>query len=293
MTRAFVCIRLEGGAAEVREQALAEAVAAGATGGEERDGPPPALLVFAPAERGSAVRGALTAFSVPGLRVGPAEPVAAVDWSAAWREGLSPIRISERLVVCPSFTPCDAPQACQVRIDPGQAFGTGSHGSTRRALEWIDRLGDDSLGGARFLDLGCGSGVLALAALVRGARRAVACDLDPLAAAVTRANARINGLADRAAVFVGSVEALRPGAFDVSAANLLRSELLPVLPGLLAALRPGGRLILSGLLAEERREVEASLVHLGGSVLGASSKRDETGDAWLGLLVAAPAVAGV
>lgn len=292
MTGPFVCIRLEGGAEEARERALAEAMAAGATGGEERDGPPAALLIFAPAELGAAVRGALTACSAPGLRVGPVEPVVPIDWSAAWREGLAPIRISERLVVCPSFTPCDAPRACQVRIDPGQAFGTGSHGSTRRALEWVDRLGDDSLAGAQFLDLGCGSGVLALAALVRGAAQAVACDLDPVAVAVARANAQLNGQADRVRFFVGSVQALRPGGFDVAAANLLRTELLPVLPGLLAALRPGGRLVLSGLLAEERSQVEARLVDLGGTVLGASSDRDETGDEWLGLLVAAPPAAG-
>lgn len=288
MKRSFVCIRLEGGAPEERECALAEAMEAGATGCEERDGPPPALLVFAPAERATAVAQALSAGGAPDVRVGEPEPVEPVDWGEVWRAGLAPIRVSERLMVRPSFAPCEGPRASQVQIDPGQAFGTGSHGSTLRALEWIDRLGDGPLAGARFLDVGCGSGILALAALVRGAALAVACDLDPIAARAAHAAGAQNHLQDRLRVFAGSVGALRPGGFDVAAANLLRSELLPILPSLVAALRPAGLLILSGLLAEERVEVEARLAALGAPVRGARCERDETGDEWLGLLAAAP-----
>jgi len=285
VVRPFVCIRMEGGSAEARERAIAEAYAAGAVGCEERDGPPPKVLLFAPAACGAALVAALEGCTADGLRVAAPEAVAPVDWSEAWREGLAPVRVSARLVVRPSFVSCDAANAAQVEIDPGQAFGTGGHGSTLRALEWIDRLAEGPLAGARFVDVGCGSGVLALAALALGAGSAVGCDLDPLAAQATRANARVNHLSERLGVFVGSVGALRAGSFDVAAANLLRSELLPVLRGLLAALRPGGSLILSGLLAEERPQVEARLGALGAVVRGAHAEMDATGDAWLGLWV--------
>lgn len=287
MDRPFVCIRVEGGSAQARERAIAEAYAAGAVGCEERDGPPAQVLLFAPAARGAALVATLEACVGREVHVAAPEPVAPVDWAEAWREGLAPVRVSDRLVVRPSFVSCDAPNTVQVEIDPGQAFGTGGHGSTLRALEWIDCLAGGPLMGARFLDLGCGSGVLALAALALGAASAVACDLDPLAAQATRANGRVNHLSERLRVFVGSAGALRRGSFDVAAANLLRSELLPVLADVLGALRPGGSLILSGLLAEENRQVEARLGALGAAVRGAHAANDATGDAWLGLWVIA------
>jgi ribosomal protein L11 methyltransferase len=298
-----VRIALAGGSAELRERAAAEAFAVGALGAEEREGPPPALWLYAAAAAAGAVRDAMRPFT--GLRVGEPEPVAERAWSEAWKEGLEAIVISPRLLVRPPFVAPPAGFAGrELLIEPGQAFGTGGHASTRLALEAIDDLAGPSLAdpavvtpfasgalraplrGACVLDVGCGTGVLALAALALGAARALGCDRDPLATAAAREAAAANGLGARLALFTGSLDALGPRAvagFDLVAANLLRRELEPLLSALAGAVRPGGHLILSGLLASERTAVEPALSALG---LGGAAQRaaaDASGDTWLAL----------
>jgi ribosomal protein L11 methyltransferase len=199
--------------------------------------------------------------------------------------------ISPRLLVRPSFAPAPAGfTGRELVIDPGQAFGTGGHASTRLALEAIAALPAAELAGARVLDVGCGSGVLALAALALGAERALGCDLDPLATAAAREAARANGFGARLALFTGSLEALGPraaGVFHLVVANLLRRELEPLLGAIAQAVRPGGLVILSGLLARERGRVEAALAALGLAAGGAHTLTDATGDAWLALRASA------
>jgi ribosomal protein L11 methyltransferase len=281
----FVRIALAGGSAELRERAAAEAFAAGALGAEEHDGPPPVLWIYAAATAAAAVRAALAPFA--GLAVGDPEPVPERAWAEAWKEGLEAIVISPRLLVRPSFAPVPAGfTGRELVIDPGQAFGTGGHASTRLALEAIAALPEAALAGARVLDVGCGSGVLALAALALGAGRALGCDLDPLATAAAREAAQANGFATRLALFTGSLDALGPraaAAFDLVVANLLRRELEPLLGAIARAVRPGGHLILSGLLASERERVGAALGTLGLAVREALEVTDATGDAWLAL----------
>jgi ribosomal protein L11 methyltransferase len=279
-------IAVSGESAELLERAAAEAFEAGALGAEEREGAPPALWVYARAGDAARVHAALGA--VPGLALAAPEPVPERAWSEAWKEGLEPIVISPRLLVRPPFRSAPAGFAgAELVIDPGQAFGTGAHASTRLALEAIDALPEAALRGARVLDVGCGSGVLALAALALGARSALGCDLDPLATAASRAAAAANGLAARLAVYTGSLGALAPGArFELAVANLLRRELEPLLPALARALAPGAGLVLSGLLASERAGVERALGALGLAVRGARGAPESGGDAWLALLVA-------
>jgi ribosomal protein L11 methyltransferase len=278
----FVRIALAGGSAELRERAAAEAFAAGALGAEERDGPPPALWLYAAASAAARVRAVLAPFA---LEIGPSEPVPERAWSEAWKEGLAAVVISPRLLVRPSFAPTPAGFAGrELVIDPGQAFGTGGHASTRLALEALAALPAAALAGARVLDVGCGTGVLALAALALGAARAVACDLDPLATAAAREAARANGLGARLAVFTGSLAALAPSAaFELVVANLLRRELEPLLEAIARVTRPGGRVILSGLLASERARIESALLALGLGGEAAQSAADAAGDVWLAL----------
>lgn len=282
-------IRVEGESAEALERASAEAFEAGALGTEERPGAPPALLVYARADDAARVRAALGA--LPGLALGPVEPLVERAWSEAWKEGLEAVVISERLLVRPSFRAAPAGFAGrEVVIDPGQAFGTGGHASTRLALEAIAALPAARLRGARVLDVGCGSGVLALAALALGAGSALGCDTDPLATAAAREAAHANGFAARLALLTGSLGALGPRAdrsFDLALANLLCRELEPLLPALARLAAPGGRIVLSGLLASERAPVERRLAALGCAPSGLRSASDASGDAWVALVASA------
>jgi ribosomal protein L11 methyltransferase len=169
-----------------------------------------------------------------------------------------------------------------VPIDPGRAFGSGAHASTRLALVALDRL---VRGGERVLDAGCGSGVLGIAALALGAAEAVGVDHDPDAVAAARANATRNGVGDRFTVTERPIdEVVAAGApFDLVTANLLLPDLLAVAPTLRGAVAVGGSVVVSGVLTDQRPAVIASATHLGLVPLG-----EETADGWLAVTFASP-----
>jgi ribosomal protein L11 methyltransferase len=295
------------GSAEAAERVAAEAYAAGAVGLEEReDQKGVALLLYARAGDAEAVRRAVARVGAP-ASVPEAVPVPEADWCEAWKADLEATVVSARLVVRPSFVSVVASSARQpekpaeIVIDLGQAFGTGSHASTRLALEWIDRLAPALEPGARILDVGTGTGVLALAALRLSEgegegddSEAVALDIDPLATAAARANAEANGLAARFHVFTGPLAALRREPreghgpfdlpFDLVVANLLRTEMLPLLGEISQRMRPGANAVLSGLLASERGSVEAAAGAVGLAAAGARYGDDASGDRWTALL---------
>jgi ribosomal protein L11 methyltransferase len=227
------------------------------------------------------VEAALRAVAGEGA-VATRERVTPRDWPETWKQGLRPLVVSPRLVVRPEFAACElAPGQREVVIEPRQAFGTGAHGSTALALALLDERLAAAAGG-RVLDVGCGSGVLAIAALALGARRAVACDLDPIAARETRENAIRNG--HSVASFAGSLDALAFGRFDLVVANLISSELLPILDALVDRVAADGAIVLSGLLFPERAGVEARLAARGLSIRAARDELDARGDHWLGLM---------
>lgn len=176
------------------------------------------------------------------------------DWTRAWRRGLEPRRVGEALVVAPSWSEPDAdPGDVVVRVDPGMAFGTAEHGTTRGALRLLERTVRP---GGRVLDVGTGSGILAVAAALLGARRVVAVDRDEEAARTTRENAALNGVAGRVRVVrvEATPEVLRlaaPPVFDVVAANVLAGVLVPLLEAFRVVTADDGRLILGGILEEE------------------------------------------
>ena len=272
------------------ELALAEAIAAGASGAEQREEERGVtLIVYAPARASDAVRDALADVLGEDAVAAPA-PVAPIDWSEAWRAGLAPVEVSERLRIRASFE-TSAPRAGQrdLVIDPGQAFGTGGHESTRLALAWIDALRGELGAGAGILDVGTGSGVLALAALALGAPRAVGFDLDPLAGAAAHANARANGLADRLDVFVGSLDALsRDARFAGIAANLLSRELDPLFERLAEHVQRGGWLAISGLLEVEGARFARRGERVGLAPAGVRREVDASGAAWIAALMRRP-----
>jgi ribosomal protein L11 methyltransferase len=178
-------------------------------------------------------------------------------WERVWLDDFRPTCFGRRLWVCPHGQPPGDPDGIVVYLDPGLAFGTGHHPTTALCLEWLD--GAD-LAGRTLLDFGCGSGILAIAALKLGAARAVAVDHDPQAIEATLANAAANGVSDRLAV--GLPEELaglsggRPA--DLAVANILAGPLVELAPALLNALRPGGELALSGVLADQLATVGAA-----------------------------------
>jgi ribosomal protein L11 methyltransferase len=184
------------------------------------------------------------------ISVSGPEPVPDTDWEREWRSGLAPRQIAG-LWIRPSW--CASAGEPELVIDPQQAFGSGEHASTRLALEL---LLETLCPAETLLDVGTGSGILALAALRRGAARAVAFDTDPIAIANAAENRARNGLP--LALYCGEISALgRRARFDVGVANLLLHELLPCLPALAARTRRA--LVLSGQLELERARLEAAI----------------------------------
>jgi ribosomal protein L11 methyltransferase len=155
-----------------------------------------------------------------------------------------------RLWVCPDGQLPNGPAEAILALDPGLAFGTGTHPTTALCLEWLD---GGIQGGERVLDYGCGSGILALAAVQLGAREATAFDIDPQALLATRENAAKNGLADRIAVAEYASDIV--GRFDIVLANILSGPLIGLAPGLAPKARVGGALLLAGMLARQADEV--------------------------------------
>ena len=172
------------------------------------------------------------------------------DWVARSREQFGPIRVSATLWIVPTWRSPPEPDAINLVLDPGLAFGTGSHPTTRLCLQWLER---SIAGGETVLDYGCGSGILAIAALKLGARRAVGVDIDPDAVATARANARRNGVAGE------FLEDCAPLTFtaDLVIANILANPLKLLAPILASRCRHGGQIALSGILPDQVRDVES------------------------------------
>jgi ribosomal protein L11 methyltransferase len=171
-------------------------------------------------------------------------------WEREWLRDFHALRFGRRLWVHPSHEPVDAPGAVTVELDPGLAFGTGTHASTALCLEWLDALASPP---GRVIDYGCGSGILGIAAARLGAAEVQAFDIDPQALLATRENAERNGVGDRLRL-VAQAQALR-GDADCLLANILAGTLIELTAELCSLLRPGGRYVLAGILAEQEQDV--------------------------------------
>lgn len=173
------------------------------------------------------------------------------DWERSWMDDFQPMRFGKKLWVVPSWHSAPVPDAVNMLLDPGLAFGTGTHPTTALCLEWLD---GQSLDGCRVIDFGCGSGILAIAALLLGAQHATCTDIDPQALDATADNAGRNRIAaERLSLHLPAD--LPAQAEDVVLANILAGPLVELAPQLTALCRPGGRLVLSGILAEQANEV--------------------------------------
>jgi ribosomal protein L11 methyltransferase len=222
-----------------------------------------------------------------GLRpIGPLQTriVHEEDWAEAWKAYFPVLRVGRRLVIRPTWRRHrHAPGDVVVALDPGMAFGTGLHPTTRLCLAALEDVADrGGIVRTRVLDVGCGSGILAIAAVKLGASHALGVDTDPIAVESTLANARRNRLVRRIRARVGTLPTAEP-PFDVVLANLIAGVLVPLAPALRDELRPGGRLIASGIFVDREQEVRAAFRAVGLTV----GERWAEGD-WVALTAERP-----
>jgi ribosomal protein L11 methyltransferase len=221
--------------------------------------------------------------SAPAIIEITSEPLLEEDWGAGWKQHFKPFHAAPRLVVKPTWEPYEAGEGeAVIEMDPGMAFGTGLHASTRLALGLIEEL-CALVPPERVLDLGTGTGILAMAAALRGAREVAAIDTDPDAVAAARCNVELNRLGGRVAVG-GEGPALDVGPFGLIAANITADVLLALATRIVGLLGPGGALVLSGILAgEQAREVRDGFERL-----GLCRALERTEGEWSALLLFAP-----
>jgi ribosomal protein L11 methyltransferase len=195
------------------------------------------------------------------------------DWADAWREHFPVMRVGRRLVVRPTWRRHQAERDdVVISLDPGMAFGTGLHPTTRLCLAGLESLADRGLVvERRVLDVGCGSGILAIGAVALGARKALGVDTDPIAVEATTANAALNGFGGLITAREGSLPT-REGPFDVVLGNLVAGVLVPLAPLLRDELRPGGALLASGIFLDREAEVLAAFEQAGLVVRGRTSE---------------------
>lgn len=206
------------------------------------------------------------------------------DWENNWKAYYKPLPVGERLLVLPSWEEEPAGHGRVVlRLDPGAAFGTGTHHTTRMCLTDLERVVTP---GCRMLDLGCGSGILSIAALLLGAHEATAVDIDPIAERIARENAALNGIAESDyPIYIGDLlhdDALCNrilGQYDVVAANIVASVIIRIAPFAKRCVKPGAPFIVSGVIDERRDKVIAALVEAGFSI-----ESVDTAESWVAIL---------
>lgn len=174
------------------------------------------------------------------------------DWVKTWMDQYEPIQFGERLWICPTWHQPPDPNAANIMLDPGLAFGTGTHATTALCLNW---LAATPVTGKALLDYGCGSGILGIGALLLGCRKVYAIDIDPQALQATESNAQCNGLTQEQ-IEIGLPHQLKPPAVDLVIANILAGPLTQLAPALAELTKAGGQIALSGILNSQTEQVK-------------------------------------
>jgi ribosomal protein L11 methyltransferase len=216
------------------------------------------------------------------------KPIADQNWMEAWKEHYRPIPIGHRLLILPAWLESPEPQRVAIKIDPGMAFGTGTHPTTQLCLELMEDSveGPESKIGWRVIDIGCGSGILSIAAIKLGATEALGVDIDPESIKNSRENADTNAIGEELVLGVGSVGEVLAGKFPWRSATLVLANILaPVIirlfdAGLADTVEPGGAIILSGILEEQAAGVVEA-----GQRKGLRLERQRSAGDWVALLM--------
>lgn len=199
------------------------------------------------------LRGRLLAAEVPHTLA--TKGVQQEDWESSWKQYYHPIEIGRRLAVAPSWEAYSSTRTT-LRLDPGMAFGTGTHETTYLCLEALD---ERIQGGERVLDIGTGSGILAVAALLLGAQSALGIDIDPMAVRTAGENAQRNGVQDRLIVKVGDLASAASGTYDIITANIVADAIIRLAPQVPQLLAEDGVFIASGIITEREEQVAEAL----------------------------------
>lgn len=199
------------------------------------------------------------------------------DWAENWKRYFKPVEIGEKLAVCPTWENYRRNgNRTVLKIDPGAAFGTGTHATTRLCLEMMQ---DFISGGERVLDVGCGSGILGIAAALLGAAETVGVDIDPLAARVANENAELNGVGDVCRFFEGNLTDTVHGEYDVCFANIVADTVIELLKSAGGCLKPGGIMLCSGIIDARKQDVLAA-------ASGFEMLREREKDGWCAMMFA-------
>ena len=255
-------------------------------------GPHPRLLVKAYAPNDDSREKLVAGMEVVVRLLGLVRPVGGLnsrliqeeDWARAWRKQYTIQHLGKRLVICPTWLSYQPEQhEVVVRLDPGMAFGTGVHPTTRMCLRTLDELVEN---GMRIADVGCGSGILSIAAVKLGASKALAFDVDDLAVRVARENVEANGVSQVVDVVEGTLrhDPTQPSPkCDLIVANITLNPIVDLAPHIVNSLGPGGLAVLSGLLQEQGPTVESAFDSLGASLQSRAAIDD-----WLTLVFRKP-----
>jgi len=198
------------------------------------------------------------------------------DWAHGWKKYFTPTKVGRKLVVCPSWERYEAKDGETVlSLDPGMAFGTGTHDSTRLCLLMLEEAQPP---GKRVLDLGCGSGILSIAALLLGATEALGVDIEEAAVKTAAENAARNGVADRARYVLGNLAEGARGTFDIVLMNIVADVIIPFLPQVPDLLNKGGVFLASGIIDDRAQDVLAAM-----DAAGLSPHKNLESAGWVGI----------
>ena len=194
------------------------------------------------------------------------------NWVDSWKYDYDPIIVGEKLMICPTWMDCDSSGRILIRIDPGMAFGTGQDETTRLCLEALERIVKP---GDTIFDIGCGSGILSIAALLLGAGSALGIDTDEIAVKTAKENAVLNGVSDNIKFAIGGPSpCCITETYDIVCANIAADAIIEMIPVFPKFLNPGGVLILSGIIKNREQDVVDTLYNNGFSVLECKERND-------------------